>query len=70
MAPLNYLDAGSGSMLLQIILGGAAVHGNQSGDVLQERTIVLVDLDERRACEIPDWYGDQIAAFERGDLER
>jgi hypothetical protein len=27
MAPLNYLDAGSGSMLLQIILGGAAAAG-------------------------------------------
>jgi hypothetical protein len=27
MAPLNYLDAGSGSMLLQIILGGAAAVG-------------------------------------------
>jgi hypothetical protein len=27
MAPLNYLDAGSGSMLLQIILGGAAAIG-------------------------------------------
>ncbi len=27
MAPLNYLDAGSGSMLLQIVLGGAAAIG-------------------------------------------
>ena len=27
MAPLSYLDAGSGSMLLQIILGGAAAIG-------------------------------------------
>jgi hypothetical protein len=27
MAPLKYLDAGSGSMLLQIILGGAAAVG-------------------------------------------
>jgi hypothetical protein len=24
MAPLNYLDAGSGSMLLQLVLGGVA----------------------------------------------
>jgi hypothetical protein len=27
MAPLGYLDAGSGSMLLQIILGGVAAIG-------------------------------------------
>jgi hypothetical protein len=27
MVPLSYLDAGSGSMLLQIILGGAAAVG-------------------------------------------
>ena len=27
MAPLSYLDAGSGSMLLQIILGGVAAVG-------------------------------------------
>ena len=27
MAPLNYLDAGSGSMLLQIVLGGVAAIG-------------------------------------------
>jgi hypothetical protein len=27
MAPISYLDPGSGSMLLQIILGGAAAAG-------------------------------------------
>jgi hypothetical protein len=27
MVPLNYLDAGSGSMLLQIVLGGVAAIG-------------------------------------------
>ena len=27
MAPLNYLDAGSGSMLPQIVLGGVAAIG-------------------------------------------
>ena len=27
MAPLSYLDAGSGSMLLQIVLGGVAAIG-------------------------------------------
>ena len=38
--------------------------------VTATQTLVLVDLDERRACEIPGWYGDQIAAFEGADLER
>jgi acyl-CoA thioester hydrolase len=38
--------------------------------VTATQTLVLVDLAERRACEIPGWYGDQIAAFEREDLER
>jgi acyl-CoA thioester hydrolase len=38
--------------------------------VTASQTLVLVDLDERRACEIPGWYADQIAAFEREDLER
>ena len=30
--------------------------------------LVLVDLDERRACPVPDWYREQIAAFEGDDL--
>ena len=38
--------------------------------VTATQTLVLVDLDERRACEIPGSYGDQIAAFEGEDLER
>jgi len=38
--------------------------------VTATQTLVLVDLDERRACEIPGWYADQIAAFEGEDLER
>jgi len=38
--------------------------------VTATQTLVLVDLDERRACEIPGWYVDQIAAFEGEDLER
>jgi acyl-CoA thioester hydrolase len=38
--------------------------------VTATQALVLVDLDERRACEIPGWYGDQIAAFEGEDLER
>jgi acyl-CoA thioester hydrolase len=38
--------------------------------VTATQTLVLVDLDERRACEIPDWYRDELAAFEGEDLER
>jgi acyl-CoA thioester hydrolase len=38
--------------------------------VTAEQTLVLVDLEERRARTIPDWYRDQVAAFEGEDLER
>jgi len=38
--------------------------------VTATQTLVLVDLDERRACAIPAWYREQIAAFEGEDLER
>jgi acyl-CoA thioester hydrolase len=38
--------------------------------VTAEQTLVLVDLEERRARAIPDWYRDQVAAFEGEDLER
>jgi hypothetical protein len=31
---------------------------------------VLVDLDERKACAIPDWYREKVGAFEGGDLEQ
>jgi acyl-CoA thioester hydrolase len=34
------------------------------------QTLVLVDLEERRPCPIPDGYRDQIGAFEGEDLER
>ncbi len=37
--------------------------------VTAQQTLVLVDLDERRACEIPDWYRERIGAFEGEDLE-
>jgi len=30
---------------------------------------VLVDLDERKACPIPDWYRVAIGDFEGEDLE-
>jgi acyl-CoA thioester hydrolase len=33
------------------------------------QTLVLVDLDARRPCAIPDWYREKIGAFEGEDLE-
>ena len=38
--------------------------------VTAQQTLVLVDLDERRARAIPDDYREQLAAFEGEDLER
>jgi acyl-CoA thioester hydrolase len=37
--------------------------------VTAEQTLVLVDLDERRACPIPDDFREAIRAFEGADLE-
>jgi acyl-CoA thioester hydrolase len=37
--------------------------------VTAQQTLVLVDLDERKACEIPAWYRERIGAFEGEDLE-
>jgi acyl-CoA thioester hydrolase len=37
--------------------------------VTAEQTLVLVDLKERRARRIPDWYRDRIGAFEGADCE-
>jgi len=37
--------------------------------VTAEQTLVLVDLEERRARPIPAWYRDRIAAFEGVDCE-
>ena len=37
--------------------------------VTAQQTLVLVDLDERKACPIPDWYREKIADFEGEDLE-
>ena len=37
--------------------------------VTARQTLVLVDLDERRAAEIPPPYRERIRAFEGGDLE-
>jgi len=36
--------------------------------VTATQTLVLVDLDERRAFPVPDDYREQIAAFEGDDL--
>jgi acyl-CoA thioester hydrolase len=36
--------------------------------VTATQTLVLVDLEERRACAVPEPYRDQIAAFEGEDL--
>jgi acyl-CoA thioester hydrolase len=37
--------------------------------VTAQQTLVLVDLDERRACPIPDSFRETIRAFEGTDLE-
>ena len=37
--------------------------------VAATQTLVLVDLDERKACEIPEWYRARIREFEGADLE-
>jgi acyl-CoA thioester hydrolase len=42
------------------------------GDVLMvtaTQTLVLIDLEERKACPIPDWYRARIRGFEGDDLE-
>jgi acyl-CoA thioester hydrolase len=38
--------------------------------VTAQQTLVLVDLERRRAAEIPSSYREQVAAFEGEDLER
>ena len=37
--------------------------------VTANQTLVLVDLDERKPCPIPDWYRKKIGEFEGDDLE-
>jgi acyl-CoA thioester hydrolase len=36
--------------------------------VTARQTLVLIDLDERKPCPIPDWYRDKIAEFEGPDV--
>jgi acyl-CoA thioester hydrolase len=37
--------------------------------VTAQQTLVLVDLAERKASPVPDWFRDRIRAFEGNDLE-
>jgi acyl-CoA thioesterase FadM len=37
--------------------------------VTAEQTLVLVDLEERKACPIPDDFRETMRAFEGADLE-
>jgi acyl-CoA thioester hydrolase len=37
--------------------------------VTAQQTLVLVDLDERKACPVPQWFRDRIREFEGEDLE-
>jgi acyl-CoA thioester hydrolase len=45
-------------------------HGDGALMVTAQQTLVLVDLDERRPCAVPDWYREAIGAFEGEDLDR
>jgi acyl-CoA thioester hydrolase len=37
--------------------------------VTAQQTLVLVDLEERRACPVPDWFRERIREFEGDDVE-
>jgi acyl-CoA thioester hydrolase len=37
--------------------------------VTATQTLVLVDLDERKACPVPEWLQEKIRAFEGDDLD-
>jgi acyl-CoA thioester hydrolase len=37
--------------------------------VTATQTLVLVDLDERKACPVPEWFKDRIRGFEGDDLD-
>jgi acyl-CoA thioester hydrolase len=37
--------------------------------VTAQQTLVLVDLDERNACPVPEWFREQIREFEGDDVE-
>jgi acyl-CoA thioester hydrolase len=37
--------------------------------VTATQTLVLVDLEERKACPVPEWFKERIREFEGDDLE-
>jgi acyl-CoA thioester hydrolase len=37
--------------------------------VTAQQTLVLVDLDERKACPVPQWFRERIREFEGDDVE-
>ncbi len=37
--------------------------------VAAQQTLVLVDLDERKACPVPEWFRERIREFEGDDVE-
>jgi acyl-CoA thioester hydrolase len=37
--------------------------------VTAQQTLVLVDLDERKACPVPEWFRERIREFEEEDVE-
>ena len=37
--------------------------------VTAQQVMVLVDLNQRRACAVPDWYREKIRAFEGDDID-
>jgi acyl-CoA thioester hydrolase len=37
--------------------------------VTAQQTLVLVDLDERKACPVPQWFSERIREFEGEDVE-
>jgi acyl-CoA thioester hydrolase len=37
--------------------------------VTAQQTLVLVDLEERKACEVPGWFRERIAEFEGADTD-
>ena len=47
-----------------------AAHRHDDGrlTVTASQTLVLVDLAQRKACPVPDWFRERIRAFEGDDL--
>jgi acyl-CoA thioester hydrolase len=47
----------------------AYLGGTETLMVTAQQTLVLIDLDERKACEIPDWFKERVREFEGDGLE-